>query len=94
VVNKDIPPNTCVAGNPARYYAKFDTVMKGYMDEIANRETFKAVDIFKNMDEKLVDRKKKIIEQSKTGNVWIKGRESRNPKKIREFVYGPMTFEP
>lgn len=94
VVNKDIPPNTCVAGNPARYYSKFDAVMKNYMNEIGSKETFKAVDIFKNMDEKNVDRKMKIIEQAKTGNVWIKGRESRNSKKVREFVYGPMTFEP
>ncbi|MGA1822568.1 MAG: acyltransferase [Thermoplasmatota archaeon] len=94
VVNKDIPPNTCVAGNPARYYSKFDAVMQTYKDEIAKSDTFKAVDIYMNEDEKRVDRKMKIIEQSKTGNVWIKGRESRNPKKIREFVYGPMSFEP
>ena len=32
VVNKDIPPNSCVAGVPARFYAKFDDVMKGIQE--------------------------------------------------------------
>jgi len=92
VVNKDIPPNTCVAGVPARYFAKFDELMDGYREEIARSKIFKAVDIYAGEDEKDQKRKKEIIEESFKGNVWIKGRESRNSKEVREYIYGTDDF--
>jgi len=34
VVNKDIPPNTCVAGVPARYYGKFSDIIEKNKEDI------------------------------------------------------------
>ncbi|MFO0726318.1 MAG: acyltransferase [Myxococcota bacterium] len=40
VVNKDIPPNSCVAGVPARFYAKFDEMLQRHRDAMTTRPIF------------------------------------------------------
>jgi len=93
MVNKDIPPNTCVAGVPARFFMKFDKWMEEMKDEISNSTAFASVDIYRGMDDKDQERKKKMIEQSRKGNVWIEGRESKNEKIVREYIYGKECFK-
>ncbi len=88
VVNKDIPPNSCVAGVPARFYAKYQDVQNKYKEEIQKGPVFLSVDLSKDEDEFFIERKLNIIKNSQKGNVWIKGRESRNPKKVKDKIYG------
>lgn len=40
VVNRDIPPNSCVAGVPARVYAKFDALLERHQQLIQTRTVF------------------------------------------------------
>jgi maltose O-acetyltransferase len=40
VVNKDIPPNSCVAGVPARFYAKFDKFIERHQQQIEQGSVF------------------------------------------------------
>lgn len=40
VVNKDIPPNSCVAGVPARFYAKFDEMLDRHKEAFDKRPLF------------------------------------------------------
>jgi len=79
LVNKDIAPNSCVAGVPARFYAKFDDYIKGIKEEIKVRPLFEAVDLKKNEDEKDKDRKKKMIKATEDGFVYINGMETKYP---------------
>jgi len=79
VVNKDIPPNTCVAGVPARYYGKFSDLIERSRNEIKSGIQFEAVDLARDMDEKDKKRKKKIIQAAERGPVFIKGFEAKNP---------------
>jgi acetyltransferase-like isoleucine patch superfamily enzyme len=79
VVNKDVPPNTCVAGIPARFYAKYEDLSQKMKDNIQNGPIFEAVDLSKGEDEEDPDRKRRIIEASKNGDVYIKGIESKYP---------------
>lgn len=79
VVNKDIPPNTCVGGVPARFYGKFDAFIDSIKKEIEERPVFKAVDLCQNEDEKDQDRKRRIIEAAKDGPVYLDDVESRYP---------------
>ena len=83
VVNKDIPPNSCVAGVPARFYSSFDAFVDKMEEEIKQRPVFDAVDLEKGEDEKDTKRKKKIKEASKDGSVYIKGREAKFPIWLR-----------
>lgn len=41
VVNKDIPPNSCVAGVPARFYSKFEEMLDRQRQGIQTRPLFK-----------------------------------------------------
>ena len=83
VVNKDIPPNSCVAGVPARFYSSFDSYMEKMKEEIKQRPVFDAVDIEKGEDERDTERKRKITEGASDGSVYLKGREAKFPIWLR-----------
>lgn len=70
VVNKDIPPNSCVAGVPARYYSSFDDMIKRHMEKIKTGTVIDYFEIFK--DEQIADvLKQRIIEGTRNGPVYI-----------------------
>ena len=79
VVNKDVPPNTCVAGVPARFYSKYDDLKKRLIDEIKEGEVFEACNLRRGEDMKDRERLNRIIEASGKGNVFIHGVESKYP---------------
>jgi acetyltransferase-like isoleucine patch superfamily enzyme len=79
VVNKNIPENSCVAGNPARFYSTFDDLIKNMKNDIDTRPKFQAVDLEKKEDLKNRKRKEEIIKATKDGIIFIKGFEARYP---------------
>jgi maltose O-acetyltransferase len=79
VVNKNIPPDSCVAGNPARFYSTFSDLISNIKKDIKKRPNFKKMDLVKKEDLKNPERIKKIIEATKEGFVYIEGFESRYP---------------
>ena len=82
VVNKDIPPNSCVAGVPARYYSSFDDYINKHRETIKNSYIVDGRKVLLNkngIDEEL---KNKIIEESEKGPVHID--HCKEIAKIRE----------
>jgi len=68
VVNKNIPPNSCVAGVPARVYARFDEYIERNKQRIENGSVFEFSDLIDNLD--------KLDEQSKA-KVWASVQDGR-----------------
>jgi maltose O-acetyltransferase len=62
LVNKDVPPNSCVAGVPARFYAKFDDLVEQHKTQIRQRPVIEGIDLGKMLDERLRDRIRKAVE--------------------------------
>lgn len=50
VVNKDIPPNSCVAGVPARFYSTFDAFVEKHKEQIKKSKIFDYYDLNNNPD--------------------------------------------
>jgi maltose O-acetyltransferase len=72
VVNKDIPPNTCVAGVPARYYGKFSDIIEKNKEDIENCPKYDISEL-KNKDGELNEKvKREIIKDSMNGDVFLK----------------------
>ncbi|MFH1642281.1 MAG: acyltransferase [Nanoarchaeota archaeon] len=76
LVNKDIPSNSCVAGVPARFYAKFEDFIKGHKEQIKSRPSFSYHSLRLKMDN---DLRKKIIEAVEGGDCYVKGYLGRYP---------------
>jgi len=74
VVNRDIPPNSCVAGVPARVYARFDDLIERHKQRIEDRSVFKFADL--NMDEQM---REKIWEAVQDGDAYLRGFTGRYP---------------
>lgn len=68
MVNKDIPPNSCVAGNPARVYAKFDEFIETTKKRIEERPNFKNWELKLGKNEKLVSQ---VIEAADKDDVYV-----------------------
>lgn len=71
VVNKDIPPNSCVAGTPARFYSSFDDYINKEKELIKESYIVDAKQILLNkngIDEEL---RNKIIEETEKGFVYM-----------------------
>ncbi len=75
VVNKNIPPNSCVAGVPARVYAKFDEFIENHKHLIDERLFFEYKD-FSSPNEEFKEKIKKLVEN---GHIYVKGYEGKFP---------------
>ena len=71
VVNKDIPPNSCVAGVPARYYSSFDEFIKKERENINHSIIVDGKKVLLKeyiFDEEL---KNKIIKETEDKNIYM-----------------------
>ena len=71
LINKDVPPNSCVAGVPARFYMTFDDFIKKQKDIIKNSIIFDA-EILMHDDDNKNKLIKEIINKSKYNNIYLK----------------------
>ena len=78
VVNKDIPPNSCVAGVPARVYAKFDEFIENHKKQIEVRPSFNFQEL-KATNKTLRENIKRLTDE---GQVYVKGFTGRFPYTI------------
>lgn len=70
VVNKDVPPNSCVVGVPARFYCKFDEFIKQSNDKIKRTKTFNYVEISEHLSLEL---KKELIDAIEKDEAYVQG---------------------
>ncbi len=75
VVNKNIPENSCVAGVPARVYAKFDEFIENHKHLIDERSFFE----YKDFSKPNVEFKEKIKKLVENGHIYVKGYEGKFP---------------
>lgn len=79
VVNKDIPPNSCVAGAPARFYRKFDEFLAEMRSQIDERPVFNFNELRINSEneKQLAERNVKVLNSIKDGIAFIKNFDGR-----------------
>jgi maltose O-acetyltransferase len=75
VVNKNIPPNSCVAGVPARVYSKFDEFILRHEELIKSRPSFDYTE-FNSPNNEF---KKKIIKMLDEEPIYVKGFNGKFP---------------
>jgi len=73
VVNKDIPPDSCVAGVPARYYGKFSDYIAYHNKKIAQDYVFERIEMIKDK-ETFKKEKNKMIAEAKKREIYYKTR--------------------
>jgi len=78
VVNKNIPPNSCVAGVPARVYSKFDEFIQGYEESIKLSHSFHSNEFISPS----LEFKEQINKMLKDGHVFVKGSIGKFPWTI------------
>lgn len=79
VVNRDIPPNSCVAGVPARVYARFDEYVQRNRRQIENGSVFEYSDLVGNLDHLDEQTKTKVWESVQDGHhAYVRGRAGRD----------------
>ncbi len=76
VVNKDVPPNACVAGVPARVFARFDEFMERQAQQIAARPVFEHAELFPDCSEWT---RQKVWEAVQDGDAYLKGYVGKYP---------------
>ena len=69
VVNRDVPPNSCVAGVPARLYAKFDAFIERHEQQLSERQVFALADLHPEPDELT---KKMDMESVEDGDSYVR----------------------
>jgi maltose O-acetyltransferase len=80
VVNRDVPPNSCVAGVPARVYAKFDEYIERNKRQIETGSVFEYADLIDRIDSLDEQTKAKVRESVQDGHhAYVKGFTGRNP---------------
>ena len=80
MVNRDIPPNSCVAGVPARVYAKFDEYIERNKQRIKNGQVFEFSDLIDRMDDLDEQTKATVWGAVQDGrHAYVRGYTGRNP---------------
>lgn len=79
VVNRDIPPNSCAAGVPARVYAKFDAYLQRHHERLGVRQVFEYADLHPGIDARL---REKVWESVQDGDAYVKGYAGRYPHTL------------
>ena len=79
VINKDIPPNSCVAGVPARFFAKFDETIAGHLEQIKERGVFTHEELHQEINDEI---RKQVREAVKDGFAYSKGFSGRYPYDV------------
>jgi maltose O-acetyltransferase len=79
VVNRDIPPNSCVAGIPARFYASFDDFIARHKEQLKVRDVYEYSDLHPKMDEAL---RRKVWESAQNGDIYVKGYAGKYPHTL------------
>jgi maltose O-acetyltransferase len=74
LVNKDIPSNLCIAGVPARFYAKFNETLEKNMEDIKTRPIFNYSELRSKKDLDHII-KNKVKEAVKDGVAFVKGKD-------------------
>ena len=77
VVNRDIPPNSCVAGVPARVYAKFDKFIEQHWRQIEDGTVFEYSDLPLDPDEQTRAKVWKSVQDGR--HAYKRGRAGRDP---------------
>lgn len=75
LVNKSIPPNSCVAGVPARVYSKFDEFILHHEEMIKLRPSFN----YKDFNSPSNVFKEKIIKMLDEEQIYVKGFDGKFP---------------
>ena len=80
VVNRDIPPNSCVAGVPARFYAKFDQFIERQQQRIEEGSVFESSDLHGDLARLDRQFKAKVWESVQDGRTaYSRGSSGRSP---------------
>ncbi|MCC7385920.1 MAG: acyltransferase [Deltaproteobacteria bacterium] len=88
VVNKDIPPNSCVAGVPARFYAKFDEMLQRHKEAFGKRPIFERQSLYFG-DPAEKERCKKACED---GDCYVRGFAGTYPFTVNPVPGPPVTL--
>ncbi len=78
LVNKDIPPNSCVAGVPARVYSKFDEFLKNHEELISKRPAFDYKEVISPTEE-FKEEIRSLVEEEQ---IYVKGFPGKFPWTI------------
>ncbi len=86
IVNKDIPPNSCVAGVPARFYKKFDEFIEDHSNKIKESKVFTFSELLLPVNPVV---KKEVIRAVENSNAYVQGYIGKNPSTFDydEFVF-------
>jgi len=76
VVNKDIPPDSCVAGVPARHYGRFSDFISNFKEKIDNSYVFTQLQLITDYEE-FKKEKERMINEAKKGDIIYKIRKPR-----------------
>jgi len=70
VVNKNIPPDSCVVGVPARFYGKFSDYISSHKKKINDDHVFKKIETIADYN-KFKKEKRKMMEEAEKGNIYF-----------------------
>lgn len=83
VVNRDVPPNSCVAGVPARVYARFDEYIARNKQQIEQGDVFEFSELIDNLDNLDEQTKARVRESVQSGRgTYVRGYTGRDPYRL------------